>query len=168
VRGLVARRGDAIDLPPEVARERQPRFHGLSSGEAILWDYRTTMHSTHGHPIECIRGELRRRRLPDAEAIARMRDGTVVDYVGMVICRQRPATASGVTFFTLEDETGFVNLVVWRQVFERSPVLARTALLLGTSGKVQSSAGVVHVVAERLWSPEIRFRPRGTVTRSFH
>jgi error-prone DNA polymerase len=169
VRGLVAQRGDDLVLPPEVvAAAQQPLFRRLSAGEAVLWDYRTSMHSTRGHPIECIRPELRKRRLPDAEAIARMRNGRKTDYVGMVICRQRPGTASGVTFYTLEDETGFVNLVVWRQVFERSPVLARTALLLGVTGKVQSAEGVVHLVADRLWEPNITFRPEGTTTRSFH
>jgi error-prone DNA polymerase len=86
----------------------------------------------------------------------------------MTICRQQPGTATGVTFYTLEDETGFVNLVVWRPVFERHSVAARTALLLAVSGKVQSEHGVVHLVADRLWEPDLLFRPDGTTTRSFH
>ncbi|MEZ4253471.1 MAG: OB-fold nucleic acid binding domain-containing protein, partial [Polyangiales bacterium] len=79
------------------------------------------------------------------------RDGTRVDFVGLVICRQRPQTASGVTFLTLEDETGFANLVVWRTVNEAHHVLLRTAVVLGVSGKVQATDGVVHLVADRLW-----------------
>jgi error-prone DNA polymerase len=86
----------------------------------------------------------------------------------MTICRQRPGTATGVTFYTLEDETGFVNLVVWRQVFERHSIIARTATLLGVSGKVQSESGVVHLIADELWEPEIAFDPEGTSARNFH
>jgi error-prone DNA polymerase len=73
-----------------------------------------------------------------------------------------------VTFYTLEDETGFVNLVVWRQVFDRHAIVARTALLLGVSGKLQSESGVVHLIADALWEPDIAFDPDGTSTRSFH
>ena len=105
---------------------------------------------------------------PTAVQLNAMPDGTRARYVGMTICRQRPGTATGVTFYTLEDETGFVNLVVWRQVFERFSVLARTALLLGVSGKLQSESGVIHLVADELWEPELAFDPEGTSTRSFH
>lgn len=67
-----------------------------------------------------------------------MKDGSSVCYAGLVICCQRPGTASGVTFMTLEDETGFVNLVVWTRVFQAHTVLAKTAKFLGVTGKVQT------------------------------
>jgi DNA polymerase III alpha subunit len=85
----------------------------------------------------------------------------------MVICRQQPATKSRVTFYTVEDESGFVNLVVWHPVFERYSVLARMALLMGVSGKVQSQNDVVYLIADELWDPQLAFRPQGTSTRSF-
>jgi error-prone DNA polymerase len=97
-----------------------------------------------------------------------MPDGKRARFVGLVICRQQPGTASGVTFYTLEDETGFVNLVVWRQVFERFAVLARTAVLLGVDGKIQSESGVVHLVADELWAPDLAFTAEGTRSRDFH
>jgi error-prone DNA polymerase len=157
MRGLRSKLGDTLPLEGDAAPpEAQPRFDRLGAGELVLWDYRTSMHSTRGHPMECIRSALRRQRLPTAEQIHRMADGRPARYVGMVICRQRPGTASGVTFYTLEDETGFVNLVVWRQVFERHPVLAKTAVLLGVTGKIQARHGVVHLVADALWEPNIR------------
>ena len=81
-----------------------------------------------------------------------MRDGSRTEFVGLVICRQRPQTASGVTFLTLEDETGFANLVVWRTVNDAHYVLLRTSVVLGVTGKVQSTHGVVHLVAESLWA----------------
>ena len=134
----------------------------------MLWDYRNSHHSARGHPIEGIRGELERRRIPTAKELNALPAGSRASYVGMTICRQRPGTATGVTFYTLEDETGFVNLVVWRQVFDRYAIIARTALLLGVSGRVQSEHGVVHLIAEELWEPEIEFDPEGTTTRNFH
>ena len=156
LRGICSKLGDTLELEGDVApHDAQPHFDRLGAGELVLWDYRTSMHSTRGHPMECIRAELRRRRLPTAEQVRHLPDGRRTRYVGMVICRQRPGTASGVTFYTLEDETGFVNLVVWRQVFERHRVLAKTAVLLGVTGKIQSRHGVVHLVADALWDPDV-------------
>ena len=85
----------------------------------------------------------------------------------IVICRQRPATASGVTFMTLEDETGLVNVVLWKRVFDKYAVLARTASLLGVSGALQCEHGVVHIVAEALWAPKLPARPPAARSRSF-
>jgi error-prone DNA polymerase len=98
-----------------------------------------------------------------------MKDGSPVRYVGMVICRQRPGTAKNVTFFTLEDETGFVNLVVWERVFERHALVGRTASVLEVRGRVQAVDGVVHVVTDSLAVPtflaEEAAAPR---SRDFH
>jgi len=173
LRGLVAKLEDTLALPGETAptedsEDSGPLFAKLTRSEAILWDYRTSMHSVRGHPIECIRPELRRRRLPTADRVTGLRDGRKTQYVGMVICRQRPGSASGVTFYTLEDETGTVNVVVWKQVFEAHPILAKTAVLLGVSGRIQSQDGVVHLVADTLWDPDLRFENKGTTVRSFH
>ncbi|MFY9345962.1 MAG: error-prone DNA polymerase [Planctomycetota bacterium] len=147
--------------------ERTPTFAALTPAERVQWDYRTSHHSTHGHPLQSLRPELDRMHLPTAQRLNLLADDARTRFVGLVICRQQPGTASGVIFYTLEDETGFVNLIVWRQVFERHPVLARTAVLLGVDGRIQSEAGVVHLVADRLWAPELPFASDGTVTRSF-
>jgi len=169
IRGLVTKAKDTLTLPGNVAPpEQQPLFSELTAGESILWDYRTSMHSARGHPLQCVRPELTRRGYPLAEDIGRMSDTRRTDYVGMVICRQRPGTASGVTFFTLEDETGFVNLVVWQQVFTAHAILARTALVLGVSGKIQQADGVTHLIADTLWDPKLRLEPEGTRSRDFH
>jgi len=170
LRGLVAKLDDTLALPGETAPSQEPSdgplFAKLTRSEAILWDYRTSMHSTRGHPIECIRPQLQRRRLPTADGVASLRSGRKTGYVGMVICRQRPGSAAGVTFYTLEDETGTVNVVVWKQVFEAHAVLAKTAVLLGVSGKVQAQDGVVHLIAEQLWDPELKFESQGTAELS--
>jgi error-prone DNA polymerase len=95
-------------------------------------------------------------------------NGRRVSYAGIVINRQRPSTAKGVVFMTLEDETGFVNVVIWKNVFQKHMVLAKTASFLGVSGKIQSDSGVVHLVAESLWDPTTRRRPRKRGSRDFH
>ena len=153
---------------PLASRERRPDFEPLGEFETIEWDYRFSAHSTRGHPLAPLRDALTSRRLPDARTVAAMPDGRRVRYAGIVICRQRPATASSVTFMTLEDETGFVNVVVWKRVFDEHAVLARTASFLGVTGKLQSESGVVHIIAEALWAPTIPARPPTAGSRDFH
>ena len=149
-------------------REPQPGFEPLSTLETIAWDYRSTAHSTRGHPLAPLRDVLASRGLPDARTVATVPDGRRVRYAGIVICRQRPATASGVTFMTLEDESGLVNVVVWKRVFDEYAVLARTVSFLGVTGTLQSEYGVVHIVAEALWTPKLPARlPAAARSRSF-
>ena len=97
-----------------------------------------------------------------------MRDGQKARYAGLVICRQRPGTAAGVVFMTLEDETGFVNVVLWKKVFDRYALLAKTQTFLGVSGVLQKQDRVVHLVAEELWRPRLRLEPEGAGSRDFH
>jgi error-prone DNA polymerase len=97
-----------------------------------------------------------------------MPDGRRARYAGLVICRQRPGTASGVVFMTMEDETGFVNLVVWDPVFRENAVLIKTTSFLGVTGRLQVQDGVTHVIAERFWSPDLDERPAETASRDFH
>jgi error-prone DNA polymerase len=162
----LARSRDA-SLPVTVA-ETSPGFDSLGTAQTIAWDYRTSSHSTRGHPLAPLRAELRARGLPDARTIVQMSDGTRVRYAGLVICRQRPSTAAGVVFMTLEDETGFVNLVVWERVFTDHSVIAQTASFMGVTGKLQKQDGVVHVVAEKLWIPRLSQRPERARSRDFH
>ena len=79
-----------------------------------------------------------------------------------------PQTAAGVTFMTLEDETGFVNLVVWSQIFERFERFARTAVVLGISGRLQSQESVVHLIADELWQPALPAPVTTPPSRGFH
>ena len=101
-----------------VDAEAPAAFAALDAFETIGWDYRDDGPQRAGHPLEPLRETLAAARLPDARAVAALPDGRRVHYAGIVICRQRPGTASGVVFLTLEDETGFVNVVVWSKVYE--------------------------------------------------
>lgn len=168
IRGLASQRDDAMRLPADQApAAAQPRFRSVHATEAILWDYRSSSHSTRGHPMELIRPGLR-PGLPWAQDVARMPDRRPAEFVGLVICRQRPGTASGVTFLTLEDETGFVNVVVWKRVFDEHAVLIKSAAVLGVSGTIQRAEGVVHLVADRVWEPPVGSSAPPTRIRSFH
>jgi len=121
-----------------------------------------------GHPLQPLRAELRAKRWPDARSISRGRDGQYVEYVGVVICRQQPGTASGVVFMTLEDETGFVNLVVWPDIFAEYAHVIRTTSVLGVSGKLQVQEGIVHLIAERVWVPRLSRDVVAVASRDFH
>jgi error-prone DNA polymerase len=169
VRGWARRQDDSLGLAGERGLDGDDvRFPDLSKLDTILWDYRASDHSTRGHPLEPFREWMRGRRLPDARTVQRAKDGARLDYVGVVICRQRPYTASGVTFMTLEDETGFVNLVIWAQVFEQYAVIVKSATLLGVTGHLQVQEGVVHLIAEELWIPELPRPIETPPSRDFH
>ncbi|HKW87292.1 MAG TPA: error-prone DNA polymerase [Candidatus Acidoferrales bacterium] len=145
-----------------------PAFSPLKEAEIIAWDYRTSFHSTRGHPVAPLRPLLRAQGIPDAKTVRSLQPGTLVRYAGLVICRQRPQTASDVTFMTLEDETGFVNLVIWDSVFQSFSVLARVACWLGVTGTIQRQDDVVHVIAQRLWIPSGIDVPEHLKSRDFH
>ncbi len=151
-----------IDPLPLDEQEALPLLRPLGAAETIHWDYRASEHSTRGHPLGPLRAALTRQGLPSAAQVQALgvsvgagKRRRAVRYAGVVICRQRPATASGVLFMTLEDETGFVNVIVWKAIFERFHLLARTASFLGVSGTLENQDGVVNLVAETLWLPEV-------------
>ena len=81
--------------------------------------------------------------------------------------RQRPHTAKGVTFITLEDETGFVNLVVWQDVWEKHRLLARSLMVMGVTGRIQAEDGVTHIVVDRIWAPRLPQEPAAVGSRDF-
>ena len=150
------------------ADETAAAFDELDDFESIDWDYETMNLSARGHPLEPLRAQLRARRLPDASDVRSMPDGRRTHYAGLVICRQRPGTASGVVFLTLEDETGFVNVVVWSKVYEKFRVLVKTASFLGVTGKLQVQDGVTHLIADAFWKPRIDTHPIEVGSRDFH
>ena len=165
VRRFARDQRDSLHLP---SSEKPQAFESLNAFEEVGWDYRTTAHSPRRHPLEPLRRILTDQGFPDAQAVVGMSNGERINYVGLVICRQRPGTAGGVVFMTLEDETGFVNVVVWESVFQRYAVLAKTVSFLGITGMLQVEDGVVHLVAEKFWRPEVKFKPTGAPSRDFH
>ncbi|MDE2712658.1 MAG: DNA polymerase III subunit alpha [Acidobacteria bacterium] len=155
---------------PPLLEEAIPGFAPLDGLETITWDHRTTGSSTRGHPLLPLRSRLAAAGLPSAREVSKLRNGTRARYAGIVICRQRPGTASGVVFMTLEDETGFVNLVLWPDVFEAHRQLAQTLSFLGAAGRIQAEQGTVHLVVDELFRPEIAetVAPPEVPSRDFH
>jgi len=143
-------------------------FRELGDLETISWDYETTGHSPRGHPLAAMRERLQALGLPDARGVAAMPNGRRVRYAGLVIVRQRPGTAKGVVFMTMEDETGFVNVVLWQDVFNRYALIAKTSSFLGVTGKIQRESNVTHIVAESLWEPGSPREQARTRSRDFH
>jgi error-prone DNA polymerase len=150
VRGL----DDGRDLPLFAAlpaRVRPAALPAMTLAEHVVADYRTSGLSLKAHPLRFLRSALIREGvLSCAEAVQRG-EGKRVAVAGVVLVRQRPASASGVVFVTLQDETGIVNVVVWPSVIARDRAALIGASLLVVEGRIQRSVeGVVHVVAERL------------------
>jgi error-prone DNA polymerase len=165
VRGITKTRHEVLPLQAE---ENSPRFSRLKKGDDIAWDYDAMHHSTNGHPVEPLREELTRQGLPDAATVRAMKDGSTVRYAGLTICRQRPGTANGVVFMTLEDETGFVNVIIWDKIFRKHQLVAKTARFMGISGTLQAKDGVTHLIADELWIPDVSRNPRSAGSRDFH
>ena len=159
VRGL-NRVGGQEDLPLfERAYEQtqEPDFDlpAMPLGEHIVEDYRTIGLSLKAHPAALLRDELSARRAIKAEKLIDLRNGERVRVAGLVLVRQRPGTASGVIFMTLEDETGIANIVVWPKLFEQYRREVLGGRLVAIDGPVQKEGDVIHVVAERVhdWNP---------------
>ncbi|MGQ0533826.1 MAG: error-prone DNA polymerase [Caulobacteraceae bacterium] len=133
-------------------RTREPDFAlpPMLLGEQIVEDYRTIGLSLKAHPASLLREELAARRVIKAEELTRIRNGERVRVAGLVLVRQRPGTASGVIFMTLEDETGIANIVVWPKLFEQYRREVLGGRLVAVDGPVQSESGVIHVIAERV------------------
>jgi error-prone DNA polymerase len=137
--GRVPQRDPAVLLPAP------------SMGEQIVADYASLGFTLGPHPLTLLRPRLARLRVATAEQLCSCAQGEAVRAAGLVTCRQRPDTASGVVFVTLEDETGTVNVVVWRALVERQRRALLGATLLGVQGIVERDGEVVHLVARRLY-----------------
>lgn len=144
-----------------------PRFRPLAEQELIRWNYDLTRHSTDGHPMAPFRQALRRQSLPSAVELRRAAAGSAASFAGLVICRQRPSTAGGTLFLTLEDETGFVNVVVWKHYFRQYRALLLTQSMLGVSGTLQTRQGVTHLILRSCWIPSLPGRTPQVASRDF-
>ena len=121
-----------------------------SVGEDLLTDYATLGTTLGPHPLALLRGQLREQRCRSSRELANIEPGRPVSVAGLVIGRQRPQTASGVIFVTLEDEFGLVNVVVWHDLAERQRRVLVQSQMLRIDGHLEAADGVRHVIAGRL------------------
>jgi len=121
-----------------------------TEAEDLFADYRSLGFTLGRHPLALLRERLAAVRVSSAGELQQAPAGSIVRVAGLVITRQRPQTASGVTFVTLEDESGQVNVLVWRQLGERCHAVLVNARLLEVRGELQRESGVTHVIAKAL------------------
>jgi error-prone DNA polymerase len=156
------------DAPIVEAAHEQPDLFEAPEGEAIARDYASTGLTLRRHPLALLRDKLARRGWRSAEQLNQLHNGERAWACGIVTMRQQPETAKGVIFVTLEDETGSVNVIVWRHVRERQcPALLRSRLL-AVAGQWQSQEGVNHLVARRLVDVTPWLGAVATSSRDFH
>ena len=140
--------------PPLDGREAEVTLPGLAPGEAVAEDYRTLRLSLGTHPAALLREALAARGFTPCSSLADKPEGARIDIAGLALVRQRPGSASGVIFMTIEDEAAVANLVVWPRTFERYRKEVLGARLVGVTGRVQKEGPrpyqVIHVVADRL------------------
>jgi len=143
-------RSDPDEAGIEIFGEAEVRLPPMPPGEQVVHDYRFLSLSLKAHPVSFLRkqldamGVLRHERLDDIAS------GRRADVAGLVLVRQRPGSAKGVIFMTLEDETGVANVIVWPKTFERYRSLVLGSRLVRVSGRLQNEMGVIHVVADRI------------------
>ena len=163
-------REPTVNLPP------------LRPAEQLLFDYGRKGLSVDDHPMRHLRGRLAKRGVATTASLVGVPQGRVVEVAGLVICRQQPGTASGVVFITLEDETGFANLVLWNRVYERLRLVARHSTLLLAKGRVEREPNVppgprpegseqtpvIHVIVDDLERLDVPGRDVASRSRDFH
>ena len=137
-------------LPSAERYEPTPLLSKPSEGQDIVADYRSTGLSLGRHPLALLRERLEGYAYRLARDLPALANGQAVGVAGLVVTKQRPGTASGVTFVTLEDETGAINLVVWKALAERFRAPLLNAQLMGVRGELQIEGDVIHVVAREL------------------
>lgn len=131
---------------PSESTTEQITLPKMTDSEHVLQDYRSTGLSVKMHPVSFLREKLQLLRALSALQINQTPDGTWVKMAGLVLVRQRPGTASGVLFITLEDETGIVNAIVWSKVFEKFRKEIQQSRLLMVAGQLQHADGVTHII----------------------
>ncbi len=176
VKGL-NRAGDKDDLPllkslSFKAREPDAALPPMLLGEHVVEDYRMLSLSLKAHPVSFVRASLDARKIIRTEELALLETGRRVSVAGLVLVRQRPGSAKGVIFLTMEDETGIANAVIWPKVFETLRPVVMGARFIAVTGRLQNESGVIHVIAERaedltpllslLSRPQLEFASHGS------
>lgn len=156
VKGLIGTHGAetlplfAIEPPKETPVEEPAGLPLMAPGEEVIHDYATLSLSLKGHPVQFLRPMLMERGTTRAANLATVTPGHRIEVAGLVLVRQRPGTASGVIFVTLEDETGVANIVVWPKLFAND-AMRKTLLssrMLAVRGQLQKEGLVIHIIAE--------------------
>jgi error-prone DNA polymerase len=138
--------------PSESTKEVQITLPFMSQAEHVVQDYAVTGLSLKAHPVSFVREKLKLLHVTPTSELGNLKDGDTVKVAGLVTVRQRPGTAKGILFITIEDETGFSNLVVWEKLFDKYRKEILQARLLMVEGKLQIEGKVIHVIVNRCFN----------------
>jgi len=138
--------------PSESTMEAKITLPFMTQAEHVVQDYAATGLSLKAHPVSFVREKLNLLRVTATSELIQLKDGDQVKVAGLVTVRQRPGTAKGILFITIEDESGFSNLVVWEKVFEKYRKEILQARLLMVEGKLQIEGEVIHVIVSRCFN----------------
>ena len=148
------------------SREAPVRLPAMTLGAAIVDDYAAFRLSLRAHPLALLRPALAAEGVSGNARLTALAQGAAITIAGLVLVRQRPGSAKGVIFATLEDETGTANVIIWPPVFERYRRIVMGPRLLGAAGSVQKKGRVIHVVARRLIDLSHRLDALGSLDAS--
>jgi error-prone DNA polymerase len=148
----------AADARDEGAEAEPAQLPAMPLAEHVVNDYQTVRLSLKAHPMRFLREHYAKRGFIAARELETVRNGKPVSIAGLVLIRQRPGSAKGVVFITIEDETGIANLIVWPDVFAQQRKIVMGARLMAVEGIVQRDEDVIHVIARRLEDDTHRLR----------
>ncbi len=131
-------------IEPEVA------LRPLTDGREVVEDYRTLQLSLRAHPLSFLRDELTRQGVTRCADLDQLRDGRHVEVAGIILVRQKPGSAKGILFITIEDESGIANGILWPDRFEAQRRTVMTAAMVGLKGRIQKEGEVVHIICDRI------------------
>jgi error-prone DNA polymerase len=140
------------------ASEQQIELPGMSLSEHVIRDYGSTGLSLKAHPVSFVRDRMKKLNIRSTADLAKCKNGMYVKVAGLVLVRQRPGTAGGVCFITIEDETGVSNLVVFEQLFQKYRKEIVHSHLLMVEGRVQIEGEVIHVIVKRCYDLSVLLR----------
>ncbi|MBL8819018.1 MAG: error-prone DNA polymerase [Planctomyces sp.] len=142
--------GTAADPQSATTEDPVPQLPQMTPQEEVVADYLSAGVSLRRHPVSFLRESLTQFRAVTSEALSMLEPDRRVKVAGLVLMRQRPSTASGITFVTLEDETGIANLVIYPSIWQKFRKVARFASVLMATGRLQREGDIIHVVCDRL------------------
>ncbi|RYY52243.1 MAG: error-prone DNA polymerase, partial [Chitinophagaceae bacterium] len=145
--------------PAADAANENVSLPAMSNAEHVVHDYATTSLSLKAHPVSFVREKLSQLHIISTQQLSSLKNGAYVKVAGLVLVRQRPGTAGGVCFMTIEDETGFANLVIFKNLFEEYRKEILQSRLIMAEGTVQVEGEVIHLIVKRLFNISKMLQP---------
>ncbi|WP_174279632.1 error-prone DNA polymerase [Sphingomonas bacterium] len=161
IRGLGETPLPLLDLAER--REQPVALTPLTAGREVVEDYRATQLTLRQHPLFFLRDELSRQRVITCDTLGATRDGRRVEVAGIILVRQKPGSAKGVLFITIEDETGVANIILWPDRFEAQRTIVMSSAMISVTGVVQREGKVIHVIADRIHDRTAMLRAVGEI-----